>query len=328
MIKLFSNIYKSVKNKQDIVLVTIIAASGSIPRGAGAKMLVYNDGTSLGTIGGGAVEYKSIQLAVEALKQKRSFMQGFKLAPNDVADLGMICGGDVEVYFQYIQSENEKNITLIESIIVVLNTDEESWIITEISEDTSWNMRVTNNNTENLKKKAVLIEQNKKKYYIEPLVTSGKVYIFGGGHISQKLVPVLNSVDFNCIVVEDRSEFANMELFPQAEKTVLVDFKNLSANISINCWDYVVILTRGHNNDYDALAQALRTEACYIGLVGSRTKLAKTKKRLLEDGFCEADFNRIYAPIGTAIKAVTPEEIAISITGEMIKVRAELKNSD
>lgn len=88
-----------------------------------------------------------------------------------------------------------------------------------------------------------------------------------------------------------------------------------------------MLVTRGHKNDYNVLVQALRSNACYIGLVGGRAKLAKTKERLIDDGFTEEDFNRVFAPIGIAIKAGTPEEIAISIAAEIIKVRAELKNA-
>jgi xanthine dehydrogenase accessory factor len=335
MKNLFPNIYETVKNGEDIVLVSVIADSGSTPRGAGAKMVVHKDGTSIGTIGGGALEYKSTQLGVEALKQKKSYVHGFRLAPNDVQDLGMICGGDVDVYFQYIQGNNE-NIALLENINMQLGKNENSWLITEISNENVWSMWThskssgefkINNISSYLKNNSVLLEQNNKKYYIEPLVVTGKIYIFGGGHISQKLVPVLNSIHFRCVVIDDKPQFSNAEIFPLTEETIVVDFADFSTSIRINLCDYVVILTRGHKNDYDVLVQALRTDACYIGLVGSRTKLTITKERLIKDGFSEDDYNRVYAPIVTAIKAVTPEEIAISIAGEMIKVRAELKNA-
>ena len=333
MKKLFSDIDEAVKVGEDIALVSVIADSGSTPRGAGAKMVVHKDGDTLGTIGGGAVEHRSSQLAVEAVKQKKSFIQSFTLAQNDAADLGMICGGNVLVYFQYIQG-NDTNIAVLESILTAFDTDENSWLVTEILNENLWNMWIQSESLQNskisdistyLKKNSILIEKEEIKYCIEPLVSREKVYIFGGGHISQKLVPILKSIDFNCVVIDDRPEFANKKLFPLAEKTVVVGFEDLSNCIKINPCDYVVILTRGHKNDYDTLVQILQTDACYIGLVGSRTKLGITRERLFTDGFTEGDFNRIYAPIGLAIKAVTPQEIAISIAGEMIKVRAELK---
>jgi xanthine dehydrogenase accessory factor len=316
--KLFSSIYAAVRSGEDIVLVSVIGESGSTPRGAGARMAVRKDGTSIGTIGGGAVEYRSTQLAAEALEQKKSYIQGFRLRPNDIADLGMICGGDLEVYFQYIEG-NSENTALLEEIDMQLDRDEDSWLVTGIHGEDRWTMQISNEIDG-------LSNGNDIKYFKEPLTKAGKVCIFGGGHISQKLVPVLDSVGFKCFVIDDKPEFANADLFPKAKETLVADFTDFGAAVGINPSDYVVILTRGHKNDYDVLSQALKTDACYIGLVGSRTKIGKTRERLVSDGFPEDAFDRVYAPIGTAIKAETPEEIAISIAGEMIKVRAELRN--
>lgn len=317
MKKLFSSIYESVRSGEDVVMVSVIGESGSTPRGAGARMAVWKDGKSQGTIGGGAVEYRASQLAVEALEGKKSYIHGFRLRPNDIADLGMICGGDLDVYFQYIRGSDE-NAALFEEILIMLDRDEDSWLVTEIGDEGSWKMRVSTETT-------CKPEVNGTKYFREPLTKAGKVCIFGGGHISQKLVPVLDSVGFRCVVIDDKPEFANRKLFPEAQDTVIADFGHLAGRVEINPSDYVVILTRGHKNDYDVLVQALKTDACYIGLVGSRTKIGKTRERLAEDGFPGEAFDRVCAPIGTAIKAETPEEIAISIAGEMIRVRAELR---
>ena len=114
--KLFSSIFDAVRSGEDVVMVSVIGESGSTPRGAGARMAVWKDGTSVGTIGGGAVEYRATQLAVEALEGKKSYIHGFRLRPNDIADLGMICGGDLEVFFQYIKGTSE-NAALFEEIV-------------------------------------------------------------------------------------------------------------------------------------------------------------------------------------------------------------------
>lgn len=320
MKKLFSSIYDTVRSGEDVVMVSVIGESGSTPRGAGARMAVWKDGTSAGTIGGGAVEYRATHLAVEALKEKKSYIHGFRLRPNDIADLGMICGGDLEVFFQYIKGTSD-NAALFEEIVLQLDREEDSWLVTEIQGEEIWRMRISHDISGPPKGKGI-------RYFEEPLTKAGKVCIFGGGHISQKLVPVLDSVGFRCVVIDDLPEFANEALFPMAQKTLVADFEHFGSTVEINPSDYVVILTRGHKNDYDVLAQALKTDACYIGLVGSRTKIGKTKERLAEDGFPERAFDRVYAPIGTAIKAETPEEIAISIAGEMIKVRAELRSAN
>jgi xanthine dehydrogenase accessory factor len=318
--KLFSSIYDAVRSGEDVVMVSVIGESGSTPRGAGARMAVWKNGTSAGTIGGGAVEYRATHLAVEALEGKKSYIHGFRLRPNDIADLGMICGGDLEVFFQYIKGNGE-NAALFEEIVLQLDRDEDSWLVTEIQDEDKWKMRISHEIAGSPEEKGI-------RYFEEPLSKAGKVCIFGGGHISQKLVPVLDSVGFRCVVIDDMHEFANKALFPKAQKTVLADFSHFGSRVEISHCDYVVILTRGHKNDYDVLAQALKTDACYIGLVGSRTKIGKTRERLSGDGFPEEAFDRVYAPIGTAIKAETPEEIAISIAGEMIRVRAELRGSN
>jgi xanthine dehydrogenase accessory factor len=317
--KLYSGIYEAVRSGEDVVMVSVIGESGSTPRGAGARMAVRKDGTSAGTIGGGAVEYRATHLAAEALEEKKSYVHGFRLRQNDIADLGMICGGDLEVFFQYIKG-NSENEALFKEIIFQLDRDENSWLVTEIHDTDIWKMRISHDIAGPKEGKGI-------RYFEEPLTKAGKVCIFGGGHISQKLVPVLDSVGFRCVVIDDKPEFANEALFPKAQKAVVADFGNFGSRIEINPSDYVVILTRGHKNDYDVLAQALMTDACYIGLVGSRTKIGKTRERLAQDGFPVEAFDRVYAPIGTAIKAETPEEIAISIAGEMIRVRAELRSA-
>jgi len=126
--------------------------------------------------------------------------------------------------------------------------------------------------------------------------------------------------------MEDRPEFADKKIFPQAEATYLGDFNNIGASVQIDPKDYVVIMTRGHKHDYTVLVQALRTDASYIGMIGSKTKVAETCKRLaVEENFSQDDIQRIYSPIGLYIKAESPAEIAISIAGQLIEVRAGKK---
>lgn len=340
MKKLFQKMYERISSGQSVVLASVIASSGSTPRGAGARMMVCADGESFGTIGGGAVEYKSQQLAREVISSKQSYTKGFILSPNQVADLGMICGGDVTVYFQYVEGGDEKNVALLQRIIKLFDRNVNSWIITDITDEVAWGLAVyvqgegllgsesikTGEILPLLGSQSVLVAQNGRKYYIEPLVRSGKVCIFGGGHVAQELVPVLAHIGFRCVVIEDRPEFADKKLFPQAEAVYLGDVNNIGASVQIDPNDYVVIMTRGHKHDYTVLVQALRTDAYYIGVIGSKKKVAATFERLVtEDNFSQDDIKRIYSPIGLAIKAETPAEIAISIAGQMIEVRAGIK---
>ena len=138
MKELFETARKSMEKKQDLVFVTTISSSGSSPRGAGSKMLVLENGTSYGTIGGGNVEYVSIQHAREVLKQKQSCTRGFALHPDQVADLGMICGGDVVIFFQYISWENQDFYDLCTRILKSWDKNENTWLIFDITEETVW----------------------------------------------------------------------------------------------------------------------------------------------------------------------------------------------
>ena len=332
----FSKLKKCKENREDVVLVAVIASSGSTPRGAGARMIIGKQGLIAGTIGGGAVEYKSQQIAADVLNQKQSIMREFKLTRNEVADLGMICGGDVVVYFQYVAADSLLMAEMLDVILRLCDKNEDSWLITDISDEASWNMGVysassgligSDIKTESLipflSCNAARITLHGRKFYVEPLICAGRIYIFGGGHVAQELVPVLAHVGFRCVVLDDRTAFANKSLFPQAEQSVVGDFNDIGKSVTIEARDYVVIMTRGHQYDYTVQSQALKTDACYIGVIGSREKIAQTTRKLMTDGFTETDINRIYTPIGLAIKAETPAEIAISITAELIKVRAE-----
>ncbi len=330
---LFSALQTAIQQQQDCMLVTVIAGSGSTPRGAGAKMAVFADGTITGTIGGGALEYKAQQMAQDALQQHKSYTWEFKLHPNQVADLGMVCGGDVEVYFQYLNSAAAQTADLLEQILQALNKNADSWLITGIAEGQHWAQQTQIADKKLLSQmgfpapltnKTAIVTYQEQKYYAEPLQTAGRVYIFGGGHISKSLVPVLYPLGFRTVVVDDKAEFADPARFPLAEQTIQTQFTDYSDAVPIDESDYVVIMTRGHANDYDVLVQALRTKACYIGMIGSRSKLKTTREKLLADGFSDEDFNRVHAPIGLAIKAVTPEEIAISIAAQLIMERAQL----
>lgn len=334
MKELFEKARKLMEEKRDFVFATTIASSGSSPRGAGSRMLVLSDGTSYGTIGGGNVEYVSIQQAKEVLAVKKSFARGYKLKKNEVADLGMICGGEVVVYFQYISWENQQFYDLCTSLLADWDKNEDSWLIMDITDETAWSAGYYSRkkgmyglDIENpealLKTKAVQAETGGRKYYSEPLVRSGTVYVFGGGHVAQELVPLLSHLNFRCVVFDDREAFSNPEVFPDAAECITGDFSNLAGYLTILPQDYVCIMSRGHQYDYLIQRQILKTQARYIGVMGSRSKKKITFQKLLEDGFTAEEIGRITTPIGLEILAETPAEIAVSIAGQLIMERAK-----
>ncbi|MEG1525025.1 MAG: XdhC family protein [Clostridia bacterium] len=321
---------------EPFVLATIIRNEGSSPRGTGACMLMTQDGMQKGTIGGGAVEYAAGRHAVELFATKCSETQLFTLNPNAIADLGMICGGRIWVLFQHFAA-NEETKSLFMRLKEATEQGRQAYLVRKILDgaviDTgvydalglhfSERMDVLTVR-EHLAPRAVMVEYDAAQLLVEPVTQVSRVYVFGGGHVSQKLVPILKYVDFRVTVCEDRFEFADKALFPAAENTVLCPFTDIFAQITLTEHDYVIIMTRGHQADFEILRQTLKTDATYIGCIGSRHKIALTKQRLLDEGFTEKDFARVHTPIGLPILAETPEEIAISVAAELIAHRASL----
>ncbi len=322
---------------ENLVLCTIIASSGSTPRGSGAKMAVFADGSTLGTVGGGAVEFESIKLAKQALLEQTTFTHGFNLSSNQTADIGMICGGQVVVYFQFLKGGDERTLELLTAIVALFTQRRNTWLVTQISEGCVRQMgiysredglRYMAEDTDEwdilpLVRPRAMLKKGEPSYYVEPLTTAGYVYIFGGGHVAQELVPVLAHIEFAPVIFEDRPDFARKELFAEVADTIVGSFSNIGARISITPDDYVVIMTRGHQADFEVLRQALLTRASYVGVIGSRSKIATTNKRLLEAGIPETELCRIHAPIGLPILGETPAKIAISIAAELILHRAK-----
>jgi xanthine dehydrogenase accessory factor len=157
--------------------------------------------------------------------------------------------------------------------------------------------------------------------FAEPVSFAGKVIIFGAGHCSQALVPVLAGVEFRCLVYDNRAEFVSGELFPAAAGLVVGDYEKITDTLEINANDYIVIMT--HAWDLAVLRQIAGIDCAYKGCIGSKTKVATIKSQLAAEGVPKESLEKLHAPIGLKIKAETPQEIAISIAAELIQCRAE-----
>ena len=334
MRQMFKDMSAMLNAGKDLVLVTVIASSGSTPRGAGARMLISDQGRVCGTIGGGAVEYRSEQIAAQVLKDKCSGEHDFTLTKDDVQKLGMICGGAVNVFFRYIPAGDADTIALAEKAQELFKHGDDLWLLSDIGNGGNlglycprlgcFGIEAPHWLSEKLSRHPQRIIDDGRDIYAEQINSSGKVYVFGCGHVAQELVPVLSHVGFRCVAMDDRPEFAKPELFPTAEVVLLIDFEHISDYITVTREDYACVMTRGHAFDAVVQAQLLKTPACYIGVIGSAAKKAGVYKKLKEDyGFADEDFERITSPIGLSIKAETPAEIAISIAGQMIELRAK-----
>ena len=327
MRELFRVMKEKLSDNEDLVLVTVIASSGATPRGAGARMLVDRTGRLYGTIGGGAVEYRSEQLAAKVLEEKASKEHDFSLTRDDVEKLGMICGGAVNVYFHYIPAGDPNTMSVANRVEQAFKEGKDLWLVTDIAKGGQLSLAEKGDETlqDSLTRHPIRITDNGRNLYVEQISTSGRVYIFGGGHVAQELTPVLTHLGFRCTVLDDRPEWASKKLFPTAEAVKVIDFHHILEYITVTSDDYLCVMTRGHAFDTIIQAQMLPCHPAYIGVIGSQHKAAGVRKTLKEEyGISDADLDQVVTPIGTDIMAETPAEIAISIAGEMILYRARI----
>ncbi|MDD2426923.1 MAG: XdhC/CoxI family protein [Eubacteriales bacterium] len=346
---IFVSLQKTLGKGENAVLATVTYSSGATPRGAGARMLVGAEGRLAGTVGGGAVEYRSIQYSQEVLQEKQSRTHNFHLTKNDIEDIGMICGGDATVHFLHLDAGDSSLLKLVDVALEKIKNHSYAWLITDLSESDSLGLalyapaeknsdqagdiflgypadhKVTQALLADVKQiyhRAEEIEAEDRSLFVEELVIPGFVYIFGGGHVGQALVPALAAVDFAPVVLDDREEFVNPDLFPEAFDVRLADLDDIAASVTVTDRDYVCVMTRGHTKDLEVQAQVLKTPARYIGVIGSKKKTKTINERLMDRGFTEEDLARITAPIGLNIGGKTPAEIAVSITAQLIQDRS------
>ncbi len=325
------------KQGRDLTLVTVVASSGATPRGAGAHMLVDHTGRVWGTIGGGAVEYRSQQIAQQILETGSAKEHDFSLTRDDVQNLGMICGGDVRVFFFRLSAADSSVLALAEQALNYFEQSRNLWLILDMDQEGKMGLYTKEDGFFGIDAPAwlaaetgsrpVRVSAEGRTFFVEQANSSSTVYVFGGGHVSQELVPVLSHVGFRCVVLEDRPEFAQTALFPDAQAVILGDFDHIQRYVSIGEEDYACVMTRGHSHDTVIQAQLLKTPACYIGVIGSAKKKAGVFQTLYDQGFTPADTDRITSPIGISIKAETPAEIAVSIAAQMIQHRADRKQN-
>ncbi|MDR3148300.1 MAG: XdhC family protein [Treponema sp.] len=329
---LFTTILNKTESGQDTVLVTIAAETGSSPRSAGAHMLCAGEGRVWGTIGGGTLEYRALELAGELLARRQSGWERYRLRPNDEEDLGMLCGGDVEVWFHFIPGGDRDTMRLVEELLRRLERDEDTWLFADLGGSADWTLYSAGQVPEGLsgdeiralaRNRPVLLNSGGRRLYGEPLNFAGKVFIFGGGHVAQALAPLLDGVDFRCVIFDNREEFVGPERFPTAYRLVTGDYNNIAHSVEVGPRDYLVIMT--HAFDIPVLRQLINKDWAYLGLIGSRGKIAAVKQRLSSEGVDGKKLDRLSAPIGMRIHSETPAEIAISIAGELILRRAEMR---
>jgi xanthine dehydrogenase accessory factor len=338
-------------------LVSTLETKGSSPRHSGAAMLVRADGSIASTVGGGALEARAIRTALEALDARASRLLDFELTNADSAGLGMICGGRGILLIEYIDPAAGAEPDVYVALRDLLEAGGRGWLVTGVTGegppggpagagaaaegadtlavkrclvDSSGNITgdapCAVDDLRGLAKMGGALDGHtagdRPGIYVQPVGVPGTAYVFGAGHCGKSLIPLLSMVGFRTVIVDDRADFANADRFPDADSVVVpASFHDALEGLAVDEQSYLVIMTRGHLFDRSVLAQALRTPAVYVGMIGSKKKIAETYQALREEDFTDEDFARVHAPIGVAIGAETPEEIAVSIAAEMIQAR-------
>lgn len=311
MIIIISKLLEELEQGRDAVLATIVERHDSAPRGAGAMMLVGASGLLAGTIGGGGMELRSVRFACRLLEQRRSALEFFSLRAGDPEGVG-VCGGDLRVLFQYIPADDGVWRSLAAELLERLEARRGGYLALSLSGGTPL-----------LSDEAP--EAGEERLFCIPLLCGERAVIFGAGHCARALAPLLRSVGFRVTVFDDRADYADPVRFPAAEYVICGDYENISASLTLTGEDYIVVMTQGHGSDFTVLEQALRVPPVYTGVIGSAKKAAVVNRRLRESGHSDAMIAQIHSPVGMAIRAETPEEIAVSIAGEMILERARLR---
>ena len=332
MKEVLSTVSPALERGEYVVLCTVLKSSGSTPRGAGAHMAVFADGHTEGTVGGGAIELAVTKLAGEVASAGGSHVEHYRLTPNQVADLGMVCGGDVTVL---LQTFKPSDVAMLQAMAQAMEGQENVWLAIELQggkavqtgfccADRQLQFAEGTEAVQALCRSHPVLElEGEDGWYVEPIHSGAMVYVFGAGHVSRALVPILKSVNFAVTVYDPRMNLADRTWFPQADRIICGDFKEIDSHIHVTEEDYIIIMTPGHEADREVLVQALRTPATYVGCIGSRRKIATTKEYLAQHGFGEEDWARVHAPIGLPIGGETPAEIAISITAQLIEHRSK-----
>jgi len=253
-VDIFDEIGKLRRDGKRGALATIVNVRGSIPSLMAAKMLVSEDGSIIGTVGGGCVESDVRKGAMEVMRDGKPRTFNFNLDQQPDDDNGLVCGGSLQVF-------------------------------------------------------------------VEPVMPSPRLYIFGAGHVGLAVYKVASLAGFETVIADDREQFANRERFPEVHEIHSGEMDETMSRLTPSDSSYIVIVTRGHRHDLRVLRWALETPAHYIGMIGSGRKVLAIYQQLEAEGVAAESLRRVYAPIGLDIQAATPEEIAVSIVAELIAIR-------
>ncbi|MFB2768022.1 XdhC family protein [Pelatocladus sp. BLCC-F211] len=307
----FYQVLAETLQQTSVVLATVVSTKGSVPREIGAKMLISSDGETFGTIGGGAGEAKVYQQALQIFQTKEKQFVEIDLSGAPYSQTQGICGGTMLVWLELWSGW--KAIELVKQILQILNLEQAAVLITPFTQAQKPYLTTT----QSLNSPLLVHDQA----FIECLLPSPKLLILGAGHIAIPLTQIAKIAGFQIIVQDDRPDFATKQRFPQAAMIIAEPIIAIQEILNNTSDLYVALVTRGYVQDLTALRLILNYQPKYIGMIGSKKRVHTVYKILQDEGYPAKLLQQIYAPIGLDIGAFTPEEIAVSICAELIKVR-------
>ena len=348
MKEVFEDAVEKLGKGEPVVVATVIRTKGSTPQKPGAKLLVRQDGSGIGTLGGGCVE-GDIWFAAKQLMQRGGAAEykEYELNEELAAEDGLVCGGTMyflidpvyspEDYLPYAEEisgayQGEGSVALAtviksgddgisvigDKLFIRENGEIEGSLGSEDIDvaaiDKAFELMVHGRNE-------YVITANGAEYFIEAYTTPPQLVICGGGHVSRALASLAKPLEFRLFITDDREEFANQNRFPEADIVVNEKPEDALPNLPINPNTFIVVATRGHRYDNTALLAAAKTSAKYVGLMGSKRKTILIYEDLMRGELSLERIREIRSPIGLDIRARTPEEIAISIMSEILMFR-------
>jgi len=339
---IFQQLRETVERSEAVALATVVATKGSLPMSKRAKMLVFQDGTIAGTVGGGMLEAQVIQQGRQVIATRQPQLVSVDLTAEQIEAQGLTCGGTVDIFVQPFAPD--ANLAVIRAIEAIYAASKTAVAATLIAEDRAAIALLREDGTllgslgsDALDVQFVEFAAPKlgqpflktvtfgdARVFLETILPTPTAFIFGGGHVAYFLAQTLHFIGFDYVVMDDRADFLTSERFPHAKAFVCHDYENFCDQLDLTAHSsYVIIVTRGHASDFAVLEQTIRRKVKYIGMIGSKRKISILFDQLRQQGVSEEMLRTIHAPVGIEIGADTPEEIAISIAAELIRVRRD-----
>ena len=358
MKNIYNYLLRALGNKNSLVLATIVHTEKSAPQIPGASALFFSGGLLCGTLGGGILEADAQNRALDSLGKRKPLLYKLDLNSDISSEDGAICGGEATIL---IDPCPETHIDVFKSMNESISQGRPGVLATSINKSRQKKVSLVRHWTEGEEnscvKSDILYEPYKKDIarslaenrscfipieegrisasteasylFLEPVYPLPRLIIAGAGHIGRAFSHLAGLLDFEVTVIDDRPEFANKALLPDADHIIVGDMKNALQDISIGSNTYVAIVTRGHRGDADALRQCIGSEAAYIGMIGSSRKIGLMKEEFVRNRWATPDqWEQIYAPIGIDIDSKTVQEIAVSIAAQVVLVRHEKPNNE